>query len=346
MLFFVVLLLLCIKAYSAKNVSYLYEKKNLTTFVKYIAAIGVIISHLTGFHSVGRLLALECACGWVAVGVFFFFSGYGLMYGFMCKGKSYFNSFLSKRLNRICIPLVSAYLLYSSVYILISHSDWKEVLVVIISRFFSFDPFLPFSWFVSMIILLYLLFFIVGRTFREGLFMKRFLFIYFIMFLGFEFLDFSPWVTNSMTCFPLGIVYRKYEGFILNKILQYKKSIIPLFLIIFATSYNWIRIGELCGFSDWFLYNPSHQILSSLVFVLLMCFILNGFNELKFKKTPLLNSSYELYLVQGSVFAVVSCFMYDSYAYYGICIFLCILVGYIMMNLNNFILGLLKNDKK
>lgn len=94
------------------------------------------------------------------------------------------------------------------------------------------------------------------------------------------------------------------------------------------------------------MYNPSHQILSSLVFVLLMCFILNGFNELRLKKIYLLNSSYELYLIQGSVFSIVSYFMHDSYAYYGVCIFLSILIGYIMMNLNNFIFRLSRNDKK
>lgn len=346
MLFVVVILLLCIKAYPAKNVSYLYEKKNLTTFVKYIAAVGVIISHLTEFHPVGRFLLLECACGWVAVGVFFFFSGYGLMHGFICYGKSYFNSFLSKRLNRICIPLGSAYLLYLSVYILINHSDWKEVLSITVSQLFTFDPFLPYSWFVSIIVVLYLFFYIVGRISREELFIKSFLLIYILIFLCLVIFDYSPWIKNSMTCFPLGIVYKKYEGFILDKILQYKKRIISLFLIIFAISYNWIRIGKLCGFSDWFLYNSSHQILSSLVFVLLMCFILNGYNELKLKKTLLLNSSYELYLIQGSVFTAVSCFMHDSYAYYGVCILLSILVGYIIMRLNNFIFRLLKNDKK
>lgn len=122
--------------------------------------------------------------------------------------------------------------------------------------------------------------------------------------------------------------------------------VIPMFLIFFALSYNWIRAGELFGFSDWLLYNPSHQKLSSLAFVLLMCFILNGFSEMQFKKQPLLNSSYELYLVQGSVFALVSCFMHDSYAYYGVCILLSILTGYIIMNLNNLIFKLLKNDKK
>lgn len=347
MLLVIILLLLCIKTYPTNNVSFLYEKKKLTMLVKYIAAIGVIISHLTGFYPMGKFLALECACGWVSVGVFFFFSGYGLMHGFICKGQSYFNSFLSKRLNRICIPFGSAYLLYLSVYTIINHSDWKEILSITISKMFTSDPFLPYSWFVSIIIVLYLLFYVVGKTFQERLFMESFLLTYFLMYLGFEILDFSPWITNSMTCFPLGIVYRKHEEFILGKILQHKKKIISVFLIIFTISYNWYWIGKLCGFSDWLLYNPSHQKLSSLIFVLLMCFILNSFNELKLKRTyNIFNSSYELYLVQGSVFAAVSYFMHDSYAYYGVCIFLSILIGYIMMSLNNFIFRLLKNDKK
>lgn len=88
------LLILCIIALFTKDNHRLYEKRNLTDLVKWIAAIAVVISHLCTFYMHSPTLATECRFGSLSVSIFFFLSGYGLICSYNLKGEKYLKIFL------------------------------------------------------------------------------------------------------------------------------------------------------------------------------------------------------------------------------------------------------------
>lgn len=79
------LLILCIIALFTKDNHRLYEKRNLTDLVKWIAAIAVVISHLCTFYMHSPTLATECRFRNLSVSIFFFLSGYGLICSLQCS---------------------------------------------------------------------------------------------------------------------------------------------------------------------------------------------------------------------------------------------------------------------
>lgn len=106
------LLLFCIAALFSKDNYRLYEKRNLTDVIKWIAAIAVVISHLFTFYMHNPTLAAECRFGSLSVSIFFFLSGYGLICSYSLKGEKYLKGFLIHRMGKVIIPLLTAYAIY------------------------------------------------------------------------------------------------------------------------------------------------------------------------------------------------------------------------------------------
>lgn len=86
-------------------------------------------------------LAGVTVCTW-----FFLISGYGLMASYMLKGKVYLTGFIKKRLSKIMIPYIVAFVAYIVWKMTVEHVD--------LTAYFAsqnFDNWLPYSWFVFVI---------------------------------------------------------------------------------------------------------------------------------------------------------------------------------------------------
>ena len=92
------------------------EIENMT-IIKSLACIMVIVSHLCAQMEGIGILALPANVGFLAVGMFFFCSGYGLTYSYINK-ENYIQHFLKRRLLCILIPFWSANIIYIVLYIL------------------------------------------------------------------------------------------------------------------------------------------------------------------------------------------------------------------------------------
>ncbi|MFR3834984.1 MAG: acyltransferase family protein [Eubacterium sp.] len=86
------------------------EIENMT-IIKSLACIMVIVSHLCAQMEGIGILALPANVGFLAVGMFFFCSGYGLTYSYINK-ENYIQHFLKRRLLCILIPFWSANIIY------------------------------------------------------------------------------------------------------------------------------------------------------------------------------------------------------------------------------------------
>lgn len=134
--------------------------KSNMNYIRGIACVMVVICHASAIKGAQGILMIPFNMGFLAVGIFFFCSGYGLMYSYMNK-ENYLKGFLWKRFVPIYIPLVISNILYIIAGIFMKHE--KMDAVVIVKRILGIDLVCGSEWFVRVLILFYILFYILGR---------------------------------------------------------------------------------------------------------------------------------------------------------------------------------------
>lgn len=124
--------------------------KYSTKAIKGICAVFVMLSHI--FTQVSW-------AGFLAVGIFFAFSGYGLLYSWKTK-ENYLDSFFQKRIIKIFIPFVTAYMVSVGLHLFlddrVSTSDFIKDIVCL--------KFLPASWYVIAIVVFYIAFYLIASS--------------------------------------------------------------------------------------------------------------------------------------------------------------------------------------
>ena len=89
-----------------------YLSKDCTGILKGIFAVVVIFHHLSQRTGGGLVFPLFQGVGYLAVAVFFFASGYGLMVSFAKKGEAYSKHFFRHRLPPVLLPFIVILILY------------------------------------------------------------------------------------------------------------------------------------------------------------------------------------------------------------------------------------------
>ena len=74
-----------------------------TKYEKGISAIMIVMHHLSQNISIHGILVVMQYIGFILVAIFFFISGYGLMYGFNNK-HNYLHGFFKRRIVTILVP--------------------------------------------------------------------------------------------------------------------------------------------------------------------------------------------------------------------------------------------------
>lgn len=131
--------------------------KDKSDFLKVFGTMGIVLHHLYLVHILS-LLHQFLYWGPIMVGIFFFVSGYGLAYSAENKN-NYLNGFIKRRmLFSILSPAIIAFFLFQIIRILI-HFQIPEIDIRgLISRG-DYSTILPNSWFVFVILLLYVVFY-------------------------------------------------------------------------------------------------------------------------------------------------------------------------------------------
>lgn len=94
------------------NSSYLSVEN--TNSVKAICAIGVVMYHITSEVDCGNAFYIFRIIGYLMVSVFFFYSGYGLIYS-LNKKPNYLKKFFTGRICKVLIPYILAVIIYTIV---------------------------------------------------------------------------------------------------------------------------------------------------------------------------------------------------------------------------------------
>ena len=185
---------------------------------KYIRGL---LSMIVVFHHLARpaegvvLLPILGKVGYLAVAVFFFMSGYGLMVqytGKPCYGKG----FLLRRLPTILIPYLLATVLYGVVYRILGE-PWSVKAVWM--GFVNGTPIVTASWYIICIFLFYIAFkVLMGLCGTKHTCMILGAMIYCGVYTGFCIsMDYGSWWYNTVIVLVFGMAWALSEEKILGK---------------------------------------------------------------------------------------------------------------------------------
>lgn len=287
--------------------------------LKGLMAISVVLHHILQGRDIFILTELFRPFGSVAVGCFFFISGYGL-YASYSKKKSYLDGFLLKRFRKLIVPFIFVILLYH----LINQESYKGIFSGLIVG--NPDYILPYSWYIFCAILFYLAFYYIFKYISHEKIKILSIFIFTLtLYIFLRFIIRWPgfW-SGSLFLFPIGVTFKYIEKYF-ERILSLYIIISSLFItilvvVLYLTDIKYIGIVEIC--------------FSSLAIILPFT-ILN----ISSKCLAFLGSiSYEIYLVQGIIFYLLEKIGIDNNFYYAfMSVVFVIMLAYIVKYLLHYI---------
>lgn len=181
--------------------------------------------------------------GVLFVGIFFFFSGFGLMKSYYGKS-DYFKHFFRNRFSSLCIPFFISNLIY---YIVVSclgrKLPFKEVILALI----GYHPINDQIWFVVEIAIFYLVFYLLFRFTKHEKLSLLGMYLFLIAFIAYcltrghgkEWFQ-GEWWYNTSLLFGIGMTFGMFEGNILK---FFKKTYVILLPISLIATYVFYRMN-------------------------------------------------------------------------------------------------------
>lgn len=324
-IFLIFVLFIFINGKIGKDETYNLMDKYHTDMMKGIAIMLVIISHLGGILGVRYFTPL----GGIGVSIFLICSGYGLSKSYISKGLS---GYWENRILRVVIP----YYIIGFLYIVFTlNFDLRDILL---SMFFI-KPMQPYGWFMSYIISMYLIFYIVqsakiSQKIRDSIYFLIACIILFAM----------PDIEAEQSfSFFIGVFYAFYtmnfKEKISDKKISLKLGLVFIFLSIFALSLKQL----------YFIRNAYPVIFNTIQLIIKLCgalglilivYSLQRYIS-KFNFSLFSTLSFELYLVHGYTIKVL-----ENLNYLNIIIFfvLTIIFAIMLKLIDNFIIELPKKS--
>lgn len=252
--------------------------------LKGLIAISVVLHHIAQSRDVFILKELFGSLGSVAVGCFFFISGYGLYASYSMKKQSYLDGFILKRFRKLIVPFIFVILLYQ----LVNQGSYEKIFSGLVVG--NPDYLLPYSWYIFCAILFYFAFYCI---FRHILNEKIKIFSVFIFTLIFYFvlrfiLNWPGFWSGSLFLFPIGVFFKYSERYLKKisglHIIMFSLLITALIITLYLTDIKYIGIIEICC-SSFAIILPLTTLNISSKYLIFLGHI-----------------SYEVYLVQGIIF--------------------------------------------
>lgn len=169
--------------------------------MKGILALFVMEGHIVKFGNIPYLFLLDKA-GVLMVGIFFFLSGYGVMYRLEHK-ENYLHGFLVKRFLSILVPCYLMYLLNYGIEYYKTGTIPEQFLFYVFGA--EFINFLKLYWFAWVILLLYVLFYFLFHFMEKRSALVVLTIIVAVLLVTGYGIRFQRVYWGGALCFPFGI---------------------------------------------------------------------------------------------------------------------------------------------
>lgn len=288
---FILLPILLLYKAEWKNENKEFLSFNQTTQIKGVFAIFVMLVHFSQRMANAGPMAIFKNPGYIAVGGFFFLSGYGL-YSSYIKNKEIS---LKKSFFRI-VQIYKPFIFITAIYMIINvfylgnSYAMSDVLLYLI----NIKQVDPITWYLLTMVYFYMAFHLSYRYFKNekseiALFLMSFFYLIVLIILK----EKDIWWYNTSFMFFIGSIFKKYETIVKEKVMKREFIIIGVALILFGIHIILFR------------ENVVSQSILTIVFILAFM-ILNiriKYNSKVFMFLGII--SYEIYLVHLKLFNII-----------------------------------------
>ena len=303
--------------------------KDIFCILKGICALFIVLGHISQKANSGFIFSYLEYFSTLAVSLYFFMSGYGLIKSYHKKGSEY----LDKGLKNKIIKLIKEYLILSLFFWILRNAindelSAKEYLL----SFINGQPCIYYSWYMIEIILIYIFFYLSSRLSKKDDKKNIIICSIFLIILSLIYIktDYKFYWYNSNMTFIFGMIYacyyEKIRNFIKKKNLFYLFTIILLFILSFMLTF----------------YNKIFYQIAGIFFVQIILEFINKFKLKNIFFEILGKNSLNIYLLQGIViFSLRSdlIFIENDIIYCSCCIIFILLISilydYIKPLINN-----------
>lgn len=274
-----------------------YLSTDTTKKEKGIAAILIVLHHLSQRVKVSGPFVILGYIGFILVAVFFFISGYGLSYGAQYK-HDYFKGFFRKRLFPVLVP----YWIVNTIYIvfdLIKGTVFTPMEYVL--SFVGVGT-ITGTWFVTSILIMYIIFWIAFISKKSYSILGLCLIGYCIICFN---LNLHSSYTASIAAFALGVLWNKID----RRTISWIRERYYLKLLIILGTFGMMFFGRLVLSAKGFNNVILQMILRNFISVLFIFVLVAVTQTVQFTGKTLEwlgNISYELYLVHGMLLSMLS----------------------------------------
>ncbi|MBR4471062.1 MAG: acyltransferase [Erysipelotrichaceae bacterium] len=278
------------------------------TLIKGFLAINVVLCHLgLLYKGEGRILDHYEFLGAISVGVFFFLSGYALMFQYL-KKVDYHVGFLNRRFGKVFIP----YLIVTVVYMIYANLTGHDVgPIEVFMRFLTDDPLVSYSWYICEVMVLYLFFYVSMKMCKTQKAVPISNTIFYICLIFFyKACNFRTFWCDSTHMFVIGIMWAYYKEKI-TEIVSRFDLIILLLSVLFLI-----------------LVNTKSTIFSRVAYLFVFIVFFMRFDYKNRFLTFTGKISMEMYMLHGLAFQIVRRFLFDDGGF--ICLFTSFVVIYIL----------------
>lgn len=310
--------------------NYVYLDKDNMNKQKGIACIMVVVGHLTAQIGADGILAFVANIGYLAVGIFFFWSGYGLSFSLINK-ENYLSGFLVKRFIPVLFPFWFINIVFVMRNVIFLH--YRPEPLRLLTEIIGLKLVNRHAWYIQAIVVIYLLFYICCKILKEK---KNVMYAMTVLILisnvGFIFSQKDvlgqslPFVIGMWTAFQCKNKTR------LNKCRHKLLFPILILLLTFLTYTYYTIIRWHISWGEIQIINLLAMTISQCGFVVCCVWLMKNV-KIKSKISEFIGHiSYELYLVQQLCFDVcIYLFIYKSHALTFISsILLTVLLGWIV----------------
>ncbi len=281
-------------SYCLKNTNFIPHEFTLdkVNILKSVLPFIIIIHHLS-FEVSQTIISDFHFTGPYVVGLFFFMSGYGLEYQYN-QHKVQIRK-LPYRLKKIFIPFILPTVFY---LVLVYHFYNKPFHYLVTNGFVDAQLLLPYTWFITILVGMYICYYLTRNLFRNNNYFLLFLLAIFTLFIIVVHNSHNSHLYTSNYAFIVGIAMKQNEKKWL-KIASYKKIYALSFIVLGLISISYIEQKPLFkGFG----------VIGVPFYVVAFITLFTRMEVLKANKLIQFFSSisYEMYLFQGVTILIIT----------------------------------------
>ena len=284
-----------VRPFSSLNSEYLSLKTG--NYMRGFFALAIVLNHVSKNTTDGFILRGFHDIGFLFVGVFFFYSGYGLMKSYMASA-DYKKHFPARRIP----PILVTYLIINVLYCILFEMTGRDIGLKDYELMFKEGyPVALYSWYIITILIFYFVFWLLMELCGSHYMMIIIgaCLWYFLYFRFCRNMKYGMWWYNSGHLLMVGMFWALFEAKILDVIRKHYLLLVILNWGLFAFSYWYEYYSLLNRHKPEYSMSVIMQMLCVLFFVLGIVLFLLKFTV----GNPILGFlgkiSLELYLVQG-----------------------------------------------